>query len=465
VLRGDSSSPGSGNNWLGALVVGPKAIDDSGHAMLVVGQIDSGGNAQLTALHGTLTGSGMSWSPPVPLNLPVPAPLFGTLQMDSGKTGLAMSPAGNALFWVAGPDTTCTWPSGGQYHCRSVYVTRYLAAAGTWDAPVEVAKFSDTQYASAVINDRGDIVFMANQPSQPSDVNTGRTAYWRAANSATFGAQSFPALNVTSNAQLGIDAQGRMLVGISNNGDIEVYRGTLVAGFGAPSVLASQGGFGSVTVGVNGQQLVTWLGSGSTTRVAASDGPDAPFLTQDLGQALTYLTSFDGRATVLDDGTMRVVGTATGTRWGYAGGAWSALSSWPQSLQAALARIGLGGHEYDCSAARNGNLLCVLAGAAAGFNWGWLSYDAASNSVVEAAPDVATSTSQGPQWLYGTSAASFGTPGNINLPGLSGRALLSSSGLGVYIQAGAYASWPTPGVPAVDGAGVANLNIWAFELR
>jgi hypothetical protein len=198
-------------------------------------------------------------------------------------------------------------------------------------------------------------------------------------------------------------------------------------------------------VGRSGQQLVLFKGSGvnTNTQAAVSRTPDTPLVVQDLGFALGALPGAIGGTSGIvaaDDGSVIVQDLPGRHRRRWVDGVWQPQESMP---------VGALPPGTRCHGARNGNLLCATLDSDS-FNGAWLSYDSATNSMIQSLPTQAS----GAGWLFGVPVV---VPGSLPA---SAWPLLSTSGVGVLDVYGPWSTLPSASSPS--GVGNGRLNHWVL---
>lgn len=422
-----------------------RVIDDSGRVTEMYMQYN-GSRWQLFAKRGTpgAAGTPPAWTAPVALDVQ------GVNAVYSGSRynyffGLSGSPNGNAVaYWTF--DKPCTRAS---YRTvagtrQFIYTARLLAATGTWEAPVSPGSFPGSP-SSVNINDRGDISFVATggEPATGYPYYTERPAVaWRAVGESDFLRQFL--IGPISKYSMDMDANGNMLVAgqLTQNAttDAAFYRGTMTtmtAAFGDAEVLDTRGAAVSSvtpTVGVNGQQIVTWIqnnGTRSSVYAATSATPSGSFAVRDLG-----ITGWD-YIHALDNGQIALVDYSNLRRYRWTAGTWADAETIPNW------RAGYTSPSNSCTVARNGNGLCASGG-----NGQWSSYDATRNVVVQAV----NTASPGPGYVLGfNKGLGWGSP------------ILSTGGFGFTDALVSLDVLPTPALPAGDGRNV--VNLWGFYFK
>jgi hypothetical protein len=400
-------------------------------------------------------------------------------QSAGSRYGLDVAPNGNAFaFWanVANCTASSYAPSTPAVQCLYFYGRRYIKASGTWEAPKLITS-SRSSYGPPIarINSQGDVaVLFQGWTGGNGDASqtVRRAAIARLANEQaafvtstldwqiydpTFG----PALDST--IHLGLDESGNILLagarwptGSSTLSppptDIAAVLGTVSAGFGsAPSNIesgvATANPIGFV-MGRNGDTAIAWTqnnGSIADSVYAATlIGASGPWTVSDFN--VSAAAAGVAKAAMSDDGTARLYLGCTVRRWSKVTNAWAASVNLPTNCALTSTSV--------VAISSEGNYLSFNAYESAGFSTGrWATYDAASNTMINA--DVDTSGLPVPSYVLGVPASVFGftfTP------------LLSTSGIGAVMLQVNMDQLPTALAPLGIGRSGFN-NVWGLYLK
>jgi len=233
----------------------------------------------------------------------------------------------------------------------------------------------------------------------------------------------------------------------SQNGtrDIVAYRGSVTAGLGGQEVLDNRGATATLRgawSNRSGNAVVMWNQNNGTadTRYAATlDSFTGAWSLAELNKADESIDQFEPfHAMVTDNGDFVLY--RNGWRVQRKAGAWSnyqAFDAWDYW-----------NYIYSTVALNSdGSALVVQKGSLAASGNAWAALDGPSQTMVQSFP----TGNSGSGYLMGVPART------------QGFALLSKSGIGVYITGNSFDTLPSPAMPAGDGRAVANL--WAFYFK
>lgn len=447
-----------GHGYLGEQAVDrvQSGMDDAGRVIALFVRHD-GTRDVLYAVHGLPGAAGKVpvWSEPQPIDMAGGVALPPRTPVGRGLS-LHVSPAGNAIatWWTAKLCTPTSPPTSRP--CQFLQAARYLAAAGSWEEPVEI-EASEVRSAQPRINDAGDVAVAYTHTEADGFATRRRAALARRAKDGVgYTLQAldeawdfYPVESIgsTPNSDMQLDNAGRILMaGRSRLGlttDMVLFRGSIAAGLGAREVLArpaEPARFQFLAMGLNGTAAIGWRQSKgaaapSTTYVATFTTPVAKPRVTDLG------TDTGNTAVVDDAGNVYVYSigtTVTLRKWLAATRKWS-------TRQTTSARPSPRALEL-WTVARNGDLLGISMFGA------WELYDASRNRVTATFDQPGDARS----YLLGVRTPLRNAYAVEKAPHLSPR------GIGAYVIPEGYSQLPSPQAP--DGR-KGSVNAWAFYLK
>lgn len=417
-------------------------IDQQGRVTTVFAKM-SGGVVHLAAMRVVPgTGSGVAQvGAPVVIDTGAPADVLA-------EVTLAVSPNGNAVAgWsVKAACTAQTYDTSGT--CKYLYIARYLAATGQWQAPTLLADTPTTEHA-LLINNAGDVLarYYSVKPATTGTVYSALA--WRGYSQGAWQRNIYDLESGFTVESILLDAAGRFTAagrkvqaGGSRNYDLAVVRGSVANGASPVEVVDQRGAtvvFDGLFGNSAGQQVLMWHqdnGVRISQYAATLDDPAGAWQVADLGVTPPVASAVPGA--LAEDGGFQWYSFSTlrcSTQRRVAG-VWGVETALPAVLCQGAPKTAIAG---------NGDVLALRTTSTTAGQW--LSFDARLQKLMHSP---ATTPVAG-DYLFGLQGM------------LAGDLLLASNGIGAFVSVNKYDVLPTAAAPNGDSRGL--NGIWGLTLR